>query len=81
MKVYRVEGRFLMGKIWQPFSKEVMGDDEEEARERIYSLFGSRHKVKRRMIKIEGMKEVAKEEIEDPVIKYMVEKYERGNST
>ena len=70
-----------MGKIWQPFSKEVMGDDEEEARERIYSLFGSRHKVKRRMIKIEGMKEVAKEEIEDPVIKYMVEKYERGNST
>ncbi len=63
-----------MGKIWQPFSKEVIGNDENEAKERLFSLLGSRHRVKRRMIKVETIKEVSKEEIEDPVIKYLVER-------
>ena len=63
-----------MGKIWQPFSKEVMGNDEEEAKERLLSILGSKHGVKRRMIKIEEIKELKKEEIKDPVIKYLVEK-------
>ncbi|MCD6572540.1 MAG: 50S ribosomal protein L18a [Thermoplasmata archaeon] len=74
MKVYRIEGRFLMGKIWQPFSKEVIGNDENEAKERLFSILGSRHRVKRRMIKVEAIREVRKEEIEDPVIKYLVER-------
>ena len=74
MKVYRIEGKFLMGKIWQPFSKEIIGNDENEARERLFSILGSRHRVKRRMIKIDSIREVNKEEIQDPVIKYMVER-------
>jgi len=74
MKVYRIEGKFLMGKIWQPFSKEIIGNDENEAKERLFSILGSRHRVKRRMIKINNISEVNKEEIEDPVVKYMVEK-------
>ena len=74
MKVYRVKGKFLMGKIWQPFSKEIIGNDENEARERLFSILGSRHRVKRRMIKIDSIREVNKEEIGDPVVKYMVEK-------
>ena len=63
-----------MGKIRQPFSKEVIGNDENEAKERLFSILGSRHRVKRRMIKVEAIREVRKEEIEDPVIKYLVEK-------
>jgi len=63
-----------MGKIWQPFSKEVIGNDENEAKERLFSILGSRHRVKRRMIKVEAIREVSKEEIEDPVIKYLVER-------
>ena len=63
-----------MGKIWQPFSKEVIGNDENEAKERLFSILGSRHRVKRRMIKVEAIREVRKEEIEDPVIKYLVER-------
>ena len=63
-----------MGKIWQPFSKEIIGNDENEARERLFSILGSRHRVKRRMIKIDSIREVNKEEIGDPVVKYMVEK-------
>ena len=63
-----------MGKIRQPFSKEVIGNDENEAKERLFSILGSRHRVKRRMIKVEAIREVSKEEIEDPVIKYLVER-------
>ncbi len=74
MKAYRIEGKFLMGKKWQPFVKEVIGNNEEEARERILSILGSRHRVKRRMINIASIKELSKDEIEDAVVKYMVEK-------
>lgn len=67
-----------MGEIWQPFCKEIIGNDEDEAKEKIYSILGSRHKVKRKMIKIESIQEIQKNEITDPVIKYTVEKYEGG---
>ena len=63
-----------MGKIWQPFSKEIIGNDENEAKERLFSILGSRHRVKRRMIKINNISEINKEEIGDPVVKYMVGK-------
>ncbi|MCD6513130.1 MAG: 50S ribosomal protein L18a [Thermoplasmata archaeon] len=74
MKAYRIEGKFLMGKKWQPFVKEVIGNSEDEAMERIFSILGSRHRVKRRMIEIASIKELSKDEIEDAVVKYMVEK-------
>ncbi len=76
MKAYRVKGVFLMGKVWQPFSKEVIGNDENEAVERLLSTIGSRHGVKRRMIKIKEIKEIDKEEIQDDMVKYMIEKVE-----
>ncbi len=74
MKAYRVKGKFLMKDVWQPFTKEVVGENEEEAKERLLSIMGSRHRVKRRMVKIEEVKELQKDEIEDAVIKYMVER-------
>ncbi len=74
MKAYKVKGKFLMKDVWQPFDKEVIGNDEEEAKERLLSIMGSRHKVKRRMIKIEDVRELQKDEIEDPVIKYILER-------
>ncbi|MCD6481185.1 MAG: 50S ribosomal protein L18a [Thermoplasmata archaeon] len=74
MKAYRIKGSFLMKDVWQPFAKEVIGNNEEEAKERLLSIMGSRHKVKRRMIKIEEVKELQKDEIEDAVIKYILER-------
>lgn len=79
MKAYRVVGKFLMKDVWQPFNKEVIGKDEEEAKEKVYSIMGSRHKVKRRMIKIEEVKELQKGEIKDAVVKYIIEKMESKN--
>lgn len=71
MKVYKVKGKFRMGRRrtdWQNFAKEVIGDDEESAVEKIYSLLGSKHRVKRTNVKIREVDEVEKEQVEDAYI-------------
>ncbi len=71
MKVYKVKGKFRMGRRrtdWQDFAKEVIGDNEESAREKIYSVLGSKHRVKRTNIKIRAVDEIEKEEVEDTYI-------------
>jgi len=72
MKVHRVKGKFRMGKRkgeFQRFSKEVISDTKEEAIEKIYSLFGSKHRTKRTNIHIYGTEEVDEDEVEDFLIK------------
>ncbi|MBS3816515.1 MAG: 50S ribosomal protein L18a [Candidatus Thermoplasmatota archaeon] len=76
MKVHRVEGRFRMGKRkgeWQRFSKEVISDTEEDAIEKVYSLLGSKHRVKRTNIKIYDTEKVDEEEVEDHMIQDRIE--------
>lgn len=63
-----------MKDVWQPFRKEIIGENEEDAKERILSIIGSRHKVKRRMIKIDNIVELKEEEVQDPLVKYILEK-------
>lgn len=67
-KVYRVKGSFLMGNRYQIFTKEVLSSDPKE---KIYSDFGNRHKVKRGNIKISHVKELKNDEITDPLIKQL----------
>ena len=48
---------------WQRFSLELLASKPSEAIEKAYSELGSRHKLKRSMIKIEEVREVSKDEI------------------
>jgi len=73
MKAYRIKGMFLMKNVWQPFSKEIAAENEEDAKEQIFSIMGSRHRVKRKMMKIESITELKGDEIENSVVKYRVE--------
>lgn len=57
-KTYKVSGTFKMGRDWAHFTSEVAGDTPAKARERIFSEYGSRHHVGRRLIKIEKVEEV-----------------------
>jgi ribosomal protein L20A (L18A) len=74
MKAYKVEGTFWVKDRWQPFKKEVVGTTEDEALEAILSVMGSRHKVNRKQINIASITEVPLDDIEDAIVKYMVEK-------
>jgi large subunit ribosomal protein LX len=49
---YRVEGSFQMDGQWRPYAKIVTAPNEEQARERVYTLLGSKHRLKRREIRV-----------------------------
>ncbi|HDM25656.1 MAG TPA: 50S ribosomal protein L18a [Thermoplasmatales archaeon] len=75
MKAFRIEGSFKMGEKLQPFKKEIIAETKDSAIEKIYSVFGSRHRVKRKEIKIENIQELKEDDITDPITKYLFNKF------
>jgi large subunit ribosomal protein LX len=49
---YRVEGTARIDGKWMPYRKVISAPNEEQARERIYTLLGSKHRLKRRDIQV-----------------------------
>jgi len=72
-KIFKIQGKFLMGEGLKPFTKEVKAIKEEEIYEKIYSEFGSKHHIGRDQIKIEKIEEISAEDAQDPVIKAMTQ--------
>lgn len=68
MKAFRVHGSYRAGKRDQPFSVDVVATEEEEARERVMSNFGSRHRVTRRFILVDGISEINPADSTAPVV-------------
>jgi large subunit ribosomal protein LX len=74
MKAFEVKGQLMTShRRWKPFTLEVASADEKAAVEKTMALMGSRHKVKRKFIKIEGVKGLKPEEISDQAVKYLLE--------
>jgi len=44
-----------------------------KAKEKVLSIIGSNHRVKRKKVEIKEVKELSPEEVEDPVVKYLIE--------
>ncbi len=69
VKTYLVRGRMLLSHDkfpeWRKFQVYVRAVKPEHALEKVYSELGSRHKLKRYHIKIDEVKEVPLEEVED----------------
>jgi large subunit ribosomal protein LX len=55
---FRVNGSFRERGKMKPFSKQIEADNKKGAEERVLSLLGSNHKLKRWEIKIDEVKEV-----------------------
>ncbi|MEM0026631.1 MAG: 50S ribosomal protein L18Ae [Ignisphaera sp.] len=73
VKIYRVDGVMLISvdrlPRWQRFSMEVRALNEKHALEHVYSVLGSRHKVKRANIKVLKIEEVPLEKVESKYIR------------
>jgi len=69
MKAYRAQGNFRSGKHNQPFSIDIVAEDEENAKHKIYSNFGSKHRVSRRFVNIENLEEIKPSDSEAPAVK------------
>jgi large subunit ribosomal protein LX len=57
MATFVVQGTFKAGVQWEKFSKEVEALNPKNAQEKVLSDIGSRHRVERRLVKIESVKE------------------------
>ena len=68
MKAYRATGTFRSGKREQPYTLDVVADNEEVARELVYSNFGSRHRAKRRFVNIEALSEIDPSDSQEPKV-------------
>jgi large subunit ribosomal protein LX len=58
-QTYTVQGTFFVGQKWHPYEKTVAAPNEKVAVERIYAVLGSKHRLKRREIRIEQVKPAA----------------------
>ncbi len=61
MSNFEIRGQYkggLVGKTWLPFSKVVESQNEKNAVNKVYSLMGSEHGLKRGLIKINEVKAV-----------------------
>ena len=75
MKAFKISGTFKMGgNRNQPFTKEVLATNKNQAKEKIFSDLGSKHKIKRTSINIGKVQEISGDEVENPLIKGMLEK-------
>jgi large subunit ribosomal protein LX len=72
-KIFRIQGKFMMGNSLKPFTKELKAINEEEIKEKIYSEFGSKHHIKRNKIKIKEITEISEDEVQDPLIKALIQ--------
>lgn len=72
VKIYRVTGYMLISHdrlpTWQKFTQEVTALNEKDALEKVYSLLGSRHKLKRYHIRITEVQTIMPEEVTKPEI-------------
>ncbi len=73
VKTYRIQGLALFSgdryPEWRKFSLEVRALNKDQAVEHVYSLMGSRHKIKRANIKIIRIDEIRPEEARNSFIR------------
>lgn len=72
MKVFKVTGEILKPNLKTPFQKEIVSDKAEHAVEKVYAELGSKHRVKRHHIRIDNVKEIPSDQIENPLLKKLI---------
>ena len=60
-KQFEVKGMYQELKAWKPYSKTISAPNERQAKERIYNIIGSKHRLKRLYIKVNSITECAGE--------------------
>ncbi|WP_255333871.1 50S ribosomal protein L18Ae [Methanosarcina sp. KYL-1] len=57
MKNFVVKGKFKAGLTWEKFTKTIESQNEKNAQDKVYSIFGSKHGIKRSQVEIESIAE------------------------
>lgn len=55
---FEVRGAIKIDQVWQPHSRIVDAPSESLAKERFYALVGSKHQLKRNLVRIEEIRKL-----------------------
>jgi large subunit ribosomal protein LX len=69
VKVFRVTGQIKKPNLQTSFHKEIRATKPEDVTERIYKELGSKHRAKRFQIRIDSIKEIEADEVQDATIR------------
>ncbi len=58
---FEVKGTFQERFAWKPYTKVLTAPNEKQATERVYTVIGSKHHLKRAYIKIDSVTRVSGE--------------------
>lgn len=58
MKEFVISGTFKAGSKWERFTKVISSQNKKNALEKVHSLIGSEHGLKRNFIRITGAEEM-----------------------
>ncbi|MFX1246484.1 MAG: 50S ribosomal protein L18Ae [Promethearchaeota archaeon] len=72
VKIFRISGFFKQRRQTTSFSKELCALTEEQAKDKLFSEFGSRNRLKRRQIRITSIDEISPENITDAFVEKLV---------
>mgnify|MGYP000135473105 CR=1 FL=1 len=72
VRVFKITGEMWTRWGWQKFYLEKTGVDEKEVLERVLSELGSRHKLKRKLVRIKEIAEISLDEVRKPLIKELL---------
>jgi len=70
MPAFKISGTFRMGEFWQRFTKEIAAKDENDARDAILSDLGSKHRIRRSLVRVKTIVALKPEEITDEVVRH-----------
>ena len=77
IKVFRVLGEIIKPNLKTIFKKEVRALKTDDVVESVYAEIGSKHRVKRRHIKIHKIEEISPDDVEDPVLQKLLQETEK----
>ncbi len=71
-KIFRVKGKLLDVDKSKKFTRELKGIKEEDIQEKLYSEFGSQHRLNRDQIVFDEISEISADEVTDPIVKSLL---------
>ena len=71
-KIFRVKGKLLDVDKTKVFTRELKGIKVEDIEEKLYSEFGSKHRLNRDQIIFDEITEISADEVTDPIVKCLI---------
>lgn len=71
-KIFRVKGTLLDVDKAKPFTRELKGIKEDDVKEKLYSEFGSKHRLNRDQIVFDEISEISEDEVTDPIVRELI---------